>query len=346
MKSQNLAIRVDSSTKLGGGHLMRCFSIAENLKRKNIKVLFICRELPGNLCKFIESRGYKVSYLPNNSFSLKNDAKQTIKVINQCKETIHWLLVDSYYIDKKWESTLRSFVNNIIVIDDLANRQHDCDLLIDHNLYENMEKRYENLLVQNCKKLLGPRYALLRPEFKEVRKTAKKRDGSVQRILVSFGTSDPMNETAKVLKAINSLHLSISVDVVVGLSNPNKKIIKKLCATSSNTLYHHQIDNIATLMNSADLSIGGGGSTTWERCCLGLPSLVSILSEDQLELTEVAAKNGYVINMGWANSLSTKNYINAIKNLDPKTLVIMSKKGMQLVDGNGTLRVANEICLI
>src|SRR5690606_26558309 len=133
-----------------------------------------------------------------------------------------------YSIDIQWELKLRTYVNRIMVIDDLANRRHDCDLLLDQNLYENMEQRYMGLVPETCKLLLGPRYALLRPEFREARKKLRPRDGTVRRILIFFGGTDPTNETLKAIEAVRLLNCSdIEVDVVVGAKNPHRDLIKK-----------------------------------------------------------------------------------------------------------------------
>ena len=345
MLNKNLFIRVDSGMEVGSGHMMRCFSLAESLKMKRIDVSFVSRQLPGNLCDFIERKGYKVYRLPNNNSTLEIDAKQTLEATDMHKKQPEWLVVDHYDLDKQWETIIRKHVKKIIVIDDLANRPHDCDLLIDQNLYENMDGRYSSLIPNNCQKLLGPTYALLRPEFVEKRKNLRKRDDHIHRILVSFGGSNSTNEISKVLKAIRLLDSKdLRVDVVVGISNENKKIIKQMCSNIPKTTYNHQIDNMWDFMADADLSVGGGGSSTWERCCLGLPSIVSILSKDQRELTETMAKKGYIINLGLANALSSDDYVKAIKNIDSDKLCSMSQKCLKLVDGKGASRVANNIC--
>ncbi|MBI1829460.1 MAG: UDP-2,4-diacetamido-2,4,6-trideoxy-beta-L-altropyranose hydrolase [Thaumarchaeota archaeon] len=352
MVRENLFIRVDSGTQIGIGHMMRCFAIAESLK-DDIKTSFISRSLPGNLCNLIESKEYKVYRLPDNT-TLENydknceimnrkDAEQTIVIINETNEQADWLIVDHYDLDKRWETRLRPHVKKIVVIDDLANRLHDCDLLIDQNLYDNMEDRYKNLIPNNCQQLLGPQYALLRPEFLEIRKKIRKRKWPIKRILVSFGGSDPTNETSKVLDALSSLDPLPLVDVVIGPSNQNNEMIKQLCSSFSNVKCHYKVDNIAVLMANADLSIGAGGTTTWERCCLGLPTIVTVVSKDQLELTKVVAKRGCVISMGLASKVSVKDYVKAIKSIDEEKWYRMLQEGLNLVDGEGANRVASKI---
>ena len=347
--TKSLLIRVDSGTEKGAGHIMRCLSIAKGLN--DIDISFICRVIPGNLCDFVEKNGFRVYRLPSNSnlevndilTDIKSDIDNTVEIIKKNKITPHWIVIDNYDLDHIWESAIRQYTKKIIVIDDLANRKHDCDVLIDQNLYSDMHTRYENLVPQNCLQLLGPKYALLRPEFKEARKKMRVREGKINSILISFGSGDPTNETLKAMDALRQFQNSIKINVVIGRSNPNNELIKKICSTLPNVTYHYQTDKMAELMVNADISIGAGGTSTWERCCLGLPSIVSILSEDQFELTKTLANEGYVISLGYANTVNSEDYANALKKIDSKTLQKMEKNCRCLVDGNGVNRVISKI---
>ena len=287
-----VVFRVDSSLDIGTGHVMRCLTLGERLKESGIAVTFICRDLPGNLSGYIESRGFAVQRLPAPStltaaglsthnygawlgVHWQDDAAQTAELLAQ-SGAVDWLVVDHYALDAGWERRLRPLVQKIMAIDDLANRTHDCDLVLDQNFYLDLEDRYDRLVPTQCVKLLGPRYALLRPEFRQARKNLRERDGQVKRILVFFGGSDAGNETAKALEAIRLLNRpEIAVDVVVGGINPHRRQIEELCAGWPATTCHCQVNNMAELMAGADLAIGAGGTTTWERCCLGLPSVTS-----------------------------------------------------------------------
>ena len=348
--TKRLLIRADSGTKKGSGHIMRCLSIAKYLK--NMDISFICRTMPGDFCDFIEQKGFHVYRLPFNSsldvsnlpINIKSDINDTIEIIKKNKIMPDGIIIDNYDLDYQWESIIRQYTNKIIVIDDLANRKHDCDLLIDQNLYHDMNIRYENLVPHNCLQILGPKYALLRPEFREARKKLHVRKGKINSILISFGSSDPTNETLKAIDALQQFQSPIKVDVVIGISNPHKELIKETCSMLPNVTYHYQTDKMADLMTNADISIGAGGSTTWERCCLGLPSIVSILSKDQYELTKTLANEGCVINLGSANTVNSEDYAKAIKNMDSVILRKISEKCMHLVDGEGSIRVAKKIC--
>jgi len=338
-------IRTDASIAIGTGHVMRCLTLADELMRKGAEVSFICRKESGNLIGFIEEKGYRVYPLPADIDSVA-DKELTQKILQEQQKATDWLIVDHYKIDASWEFYLRKYANKIMVIDDLANRKHDCDLLLDQNFYENFEIRYDELVPYNCRKLLGPKYALLRPEFAETRKNLKQRNCKVNKILISFGGNDPTDETTKSLKAIMSLNRpDIAVDVVVGSSNPHKEKIEQICSAMTNASFYCQINNMAQLMADADLSIGAGGATTWERCCLVLPSIVMTLAENQRELANHLEKEGIVMHLGWHKDVEESDINEAVRKLlyNPEKIKIMSEKSRALVDGEGIKRVMNKI---
>ncbi|WEA39921.1 UDP-2,4-diacetamido-2,4,6-trideoxy-beta-L-altropyranose hydrolase [Lysinibacillus fusiformis] len=317
-------IRVDASVEIGTGHVMRCLTLAHKLKKDGQQVAFICRGAMGECITLIEQQGFVVYNLPPCDGSLWNfvaeywekDAYETIEILKQY--AVKKLIIDHYSIDIKWEQLVRPFVKSIMVIDDLANRNHDCDILLDQNFYLDMDTRYNGLVPSSTKMLLGPSHALLRDEFIEARNHIKPFNGRVERLFIFFGGSDPTNETEKVLLAIKSIidQYKIVVDVVVGNSNPNKLKIKQLCDEIENTHYHCQVNNIAELMAQADLAIGGGGSTTWERIFLKLPTLVIAVAENQVEIAKATHIKGACIYLG----LSKKILINDIQNSVDKTL--------------------------
>ena len=351
MIQKNIFIRVDSGSDVGLGHVMRCFALAESINTMNFNVYFISKKIRGNIIKRIENDGYKVFHLnskvlKSSKLDWKMDALETTKIIQRFKNEKNLLLVDNYELSKMWETSLKSVVDKIIIIDDFSNRSHNCNLFIDQNLHTgkiDRNKKYS----KNCKKLLGPKYALLRNEFAENRKNVKNRSGKINRILISFGGSDEKNQTLISLKAIKKLAgEKINVDVIVGEPNKNKTKIKKICSSIENLTYYQQPKNIAKIMKRADLAIGAGGIITWERCCLGLPSIVSIVSKNQEDMVNAVSRKGCLINLGKAERLTSEDYLNAIKNLNPGKLVHMQKKCMKLVDGKGAERVAKQISLI
>jgi UDP-2,4-diacetamido-2,4,6-trideoxy-beta-L-altropyranose hydrolase len=284
---------------MGTGHLMRCLALADELRNKSHKITFICRELTGNLISLIK---YSVLVLPkNNSFQTNDfylnwlgatqaqDAQQTIEVIDK---NIDLLIVDSYALDEDWHQALKQYTKKIMVLDDLANRQFDCDILLNQNLGSQAED-YQSKVPDNCELLLGCNYALLRPEFTELRNQAleKRKDTKeIKNILVSLGGSDPENLTYEILQYLGSFN----VIVVLGATSPHTKTIVNYAKNKSIEVIINA-NNMAELMLRSDLAIGAGGSTSWERCCLGLPTLLYITADNQRKIATSLEQLGVVI---------------------------------------------------
>ena len=354
MKKYTIFIRVDSGDKIGSGHAIRCLSLAQALKKMNFEICFISKKEKGSISKLFEDKGFIVYYIKNNYSKskkdniIKNDANQTAKIITKHMAKSSWIIVDHYDLGFKWEKSIRKFVDKIIVIDDLA-RRHDSDLLLDQNYNRCLKTRYNKLIPKKCVKLLGPRYALLRNEFSNLRKNIVKPRKNFKNVLISFGGVDPTNETGKVLSAIKILKPKkqfLEVNVVMGKSDKNKHKIKQLCSSIPNAKFYQNVYKIGKLICKADLGVGAGGSSTWERFCLGLPTIVSIVANHQKETTEALAKKNCLINAGLAKNLSVKKYVEIFENLDIKKLRSISKNSLKVVDGNGGIRVAKKIRLL
>jgi UDP-2,4-diacetamido-2,4,6-trideoxy-beta-L-altropyranose hydrolase len=350
-----IAFRVDASLKIGTGHVVRCLTLADLLWGK-CEISFICRELPEYQASQITERGFQLHRIfaasagsapsrdhaehPAQSvLDWEQDAHETISALSY-DAPMHWLIVDHYGLDIRWEARLRPLTKRIMVIDDLADRPHDCDVLLDQNLYPDMETRYDGLIPVHCKKLLGPSHALLRPQFIEAKKNLRKREGSVKRILIFFGGSDSTNETAKALEAISMINRpDIEIDVVVGNANPHKEQIRQRCLLMPNVLFYCQVENMAELMSQADLAIGAGGTTTWERCYLGLPSITLIVAQNQLEVTGSVAKAGATWNLGWHEQVSATLLADAIKRAidNPQELDRMAAFAFEIMGGTQAL---------
>ena len=330
----SVVIRVDSSELIGSGHLMRCLTLAERMRNDGKNVRFICRDLAGNLCKIVLDKGFSLHMLPVHppdetltgyvawlTVIPEMDAQETTDVLHMI-QPVDRLVVDSYALDIDWEQRMRPMVREIFVIDDLANRQHDCDILLDQNFYRAMEHRYDELVPEKCKLLLGPRHALLREEFYRARKKLRPRDGSLRRILVFYGGSDTTSETEKAIHALLQLHLpAVDVDVVVGGSNARRVQIEELCAAHGFLHYHCQVSNMAELMACADLALGAGGTTTWERCFLGLPAIVTAIAENQFEICRDCAEVGLIYYLGRWNEVTEVDIARAVsKFMRPQVL--------------------------
>ena len=341
--NMNIVFRVDSSAQIGSGHLMRCLTLANQL-RDRANIFFVCRELEFNLSSLVNRDGFNLIVLSNSEkkegltgyekwLTVKQefDAVQTKEMLKLLE--IDYLIIDNYAIDKKWEKIVRSNVKKIMVIDDLANREHDCDILLDQNYYNDKDRRYVNLVPKHCKLLLGPQYVLLREEFYEARKQMRIRDGSIRNILVFFGGSDLTNETMKTLRVLDDLNRTdIQINVVVGDSNKNKECIKEYCQRHENILCFCQVNNMAELMNEADLAIGAGGSSTWERCFLGLPSIVIATAENQVKISRDCDKLGIIKYIGNAQDITQEDIKRTVELMMKDQELIKSMMGkMQMM---------------
>ncbi len=318
---RRVVIRADASRAIGSGHVMRCLTLAGRLRQRGDDVAFVMRELPGNLIAFTEAKGFRVCRLPlhERDASLTDyaawltvpqevDAAETLATLGEGH--VDLLVVDSYALDATWERRLRIVSKNIFVIDDLANRVHDCDVLLDQNVYCDAAHRYDGLVPDSCDVRIGVQYALLREEFFEVRRHLRKRDGSLWRVLVFYGGSDLTRETEKAVHALLAVpELSLTADVVVGSSNAHIDEVRALCDRHANLHLHVQAQNMAELMAAADLALGAGGTTTWERCYLGLPTLVTAVAENQLLDAEVCAGRGLIRYLGYWREVTEERLV-------------------------------------
>ncbi len=308
----NVAIRVDSSTAIGSGHLMRCLTLAEQMRGKQkAEIHFISRALEGNLHEKVKAAGFGLHVLPRHLMDKSLEGYDEWLTVRQAVDAVEtkdvlrglgkvaYLIVDNYALDIQWEREMRPFTDEIFVIDDLANRVHDCDILLDQSFYVNMFTRYTSLVPANCKLFLGPAYALLREEFYRERARLRKRSGIVQNLLIFYGGSDLTNETMKAIRAVVCTGATnITVNVIVGESNPHKEEVITFCRAYNFLNVHVQVNNMAEFMNEADLALGAGGSTIWERCFLELPSIVTSVADNQRPICENAAVMKYIDYMG------------------------------------------------
>lgn len=311
----NVLIRTDASVEIGSGHVMRCLTIAQLLLERGHQVSFLMKPLLGNLIDFVRAKGFSVV--------------DSISKVDLC-------IIDHYEVDVTWEKEARFFAKKIVVIDDLANRTHDCDVLLDQNVVPHYQSRYDDLVPEHCVKLLGPNYLMMREEFIEERKKLRIRTGTVNRILIFMGGTDPTHETMKVLNAIQQYNIFKHVDVVIGSGNPQKEEIQSICMKEG-FYFHCQIEYIASLMGQADFSIGAGGSATWERCFVGLPSSSTIVAENQHISTETAAELEAIWNLGWHEQVTVDTYKDLLQSLElqKRKLKIMSNAGLKLTEQPG-----------
>ena len=348
----NIAFRVDASSRIGTGHFMRCLTLADALKESGDTSRFLCRNLPEHLRGLLDSRGHALLPLGPGDGVADGDLAHSAWLgtsqqadARECIEALHdlpcdWLVVDHYSLDERWEFPLRQRAKNIFAIDDIADRNHDCDLLLDQNFYANMCERYEKRLPKACTSLLGPKYAILRKEFLRLHAASKPRQGRVERVFVFLGGVDSESYTSIAIRALgNFRNRNLSVDIVLGAQHPRKEEICSECEQRKFSV-HIQTDRIGELMKAADLGIGAGGSATWERCTVGLPTLVVAVASNQIHTAIDTAKIGATYYAGCAGDVSEELLIREIdRSFDSTWINRTSRFCLDLVDALGVQRI-------
>jgi UDP-2,4-diacetamido-2,4,6-trideoxy-beta-L-altropyranose hydrolase len=308
----NFAFRVDASVQMGSGHIMRCLTLADALKARGAQCHFISRAHQGHLHETIFQRGYTVNGLAASvqraqaaikkiaieeqdlrqttaqaswlGSTWQTDALETAAILTNLQPD--WLVVDHYALDQRWEEALAPHYRKLLVIDDLADRPHSCDLLLDQNLGSEPEQ-YAHSVPAHCQILTGPHYALLRPEFAALRSYSLQRrqvQPGLRHLLITMGGVDQPNATGQVLQALKTCALpqECRITVVMGLTAPWLQNVRELAAPMPwPTEVVVNVTDMARRMADSDLAIGAAGSTSWERCCLGVPTLMVVLAENQ-----------------------------------------------------------------
>lgn len=351
----NIVVRVDASRDIGTGHVVRCRTLADELRRRGASVSFVMRAHRGHLAEAVRAAGFPVSLLPPPAAGVAGaegpydawlgaaasaDAAETIATLGSARPD--WLIVDHYAVPAAWEERLRGHVGRLLAIDDLG-RPHAADVLLDQNYSADSEGRYRDAALAGMRRLLGPRYALLQPAYAAARAAAVPRRDAVRRIVLFFGGADPGNVTGLALAALDApAFAGIAVDVVVGSSNPHRAAIAAQAAARPQTALHVDVPSLAGLFAAADLALGAGGGTMWERCCLGLPALVVSIAENQVPASRDLDRAGVVRYLGGHRDLSVTSLRTAVAELvaDAPARRAMAERGWLLVDGLGTRRVA------
>lgn len=360
-----IAFRADASLQIGTGHVMRCLTLADALTARGAECQFICREHPGNLLELIRSKGYIAHALPTsvpvgaNSFATEiapqslahshwlgatqsEDAAACATILAELQPD--WLIVDHYALDARWEEALKPYCRKLMVIDDLADRPHACDLLLDQTFGRQPED-YRAWVPAECRRLCGSQYALLRPEFAALRPYSLRRraEPQLRHLLITMGGVDKDNATGQILAAlrISPLPVDCRITVVMGATAPWLAEVERLAqAMPWPTQVRIGVSDMAQLMADSDLAIGAAGATSWERCCLGLPTIMLVLADNQRLVAQglEQAQAARIIKQ-------TQDIASCLPGLlrelieQPMFLQNMSQSAARIVDGQGTATV-------
>ena len=355
----HVAFRADASLQIGTGHVMRCLTLADSLRERGAWCSFVCRPHQGHLLALIAQRGHHALALPELHEGAEPDRNGTahahwlgtdwatdaldsqhVLCAHTGGQPLDWLVVDHYALDVRWEEMLRPQAKRIMVIDDLADRHHACNLLLDQTFGRRVAD-YQPLAPEGCKLLCGSQYALLRPEFAVLREYSLKRRAQpvLKELLITMGGVDKDNLTGAVLRALQSCSLpeDCRITVVMGQTAPWLKDVQDLAsAIPRPTRVLVGVANMAQLMADSDLAIGAAGATSWERCCLGLPSIMLVLADNQLEVAKGLEKAGAAL-LCMSGPGLTKQLVCLLNTLcvDTKKVAVMSVAASMVANGTG-----------
>ena len=335
----HVVFRADASANLGGGHISRCLALADSLALSGCACTFATKSATMDAAPLLGKSAHRIVA------SSDVDCFDALSRLIGMRADL--LVVDHYELGGEFERGCKSWCRKILAIDDLANRHHECDFLVDQTLGRKPED-YHHLVSPQCMLLLGPGYALLRPSFASLRSVAlQRRTGDVRRILVSIGGSDPHDITSMALRAIRAAGYREKLDVVVGSISPNCEAVRALVSSiGPSAALHIDTPHMAELMLDADLAIGACGVTSWERCTLGLPTLAVMAADNQRMIARELVRCGAVEYGGeWAElseeSLSTK--IRLLLN-DPMKVRVMAMAAADVCDGEGLQHIVSTVC--
>lgn len=362
MLPMHVAIRVDAARTIGTGHVARCSALAQELSRRNHKITFICRDLPGANLTALRNQ-FPVVTLPapakyNEELShlegrplyaawlgvdWRIDAKETRAALASAGTSgFDWLIVDHYGLDGDWERELRKDVDHILTVDDLADRKLTSDIVLNQNLMLADSLGYEPWVGGDTQLLLGPKYALLRAEFRQAREKIERSATAREKIFVGFGGVDAQGDTLKTCRALRGLSDS-EIIAVVGNAFSGMDTLEAEQKQNPRLQIFRGVNHVAQLLSECKLAIGGGGTMSWERACLGLPAIVVAISENQEPIADALANAGACIYLGRNSSNYEDRLKKSFQDLQSDTTLFskMKQTALGLVDGLGTSRAAD-----
>lgn len=321
-----LLIRCDAAPKLGGGHVMRCLTLANEMAAAGWEIAFATSRESGETVPALLRSPHRVIAL--------DDLADPTACLAAAGQDWDVALVDQYALDPSYETALRAIAGSIAVIDDLL-RPHDCDLLVDMT-HGRTAAEYQGLVPAHAALACGTEYAMLRPEFARLRpgSLARRDARPAERLLISLGLTDVGGITSKVLEKTVAIFPG-RIDVILGANAPSRAMAEAMAEAEDRVKLHIDTPDMATLMAEADLAIGAGGTTSWERCCLGLPTLLFTLADNQCEVAAMLAQAGAIQRV----DLDTVAGVLATLVDTPDQHQKMAEDAAKICDGSGTTRV-------
>ncbi len=336
-----IAFRLDASTEIGSGHLMRCLTLADELKRRGAECYFVLGAHDPQFHQKVRNKSHRSVAVPPLSApvgtAVDDDAAQTRSCLG---DGMDWLVVDHYGLDLRWEKQLRHKAARIMVIDDLVTRAHDCDLLADPTVGR-VAADYVSLTPNGCTVLVGGRYALLRPEFARLADQSLPSPDGGQRLHLGFGGGAWHGDAWQLLLALADRFPDLSITAnsasTLGMPDLVRALPPRINVRISSA-------SVAEDMAGCTVAVGAPGSMTWERLCLGLPFACLTTHPTQEAPVALLARNGYLLDLGPLRT-PDESMLHAITTFlqDHERLAAFSQRGREAVDGRGRLRIADAL---
>jgi UDP-2,4-diacetamido-2,4,6-trideoxy-beta-L-altropyranose hydrolase len=340
VKRELLYFRCDAGPLVGSGHLMRSLALAQAWQDEGGRCVFLSAA-PEPLLGRLRQEGHEVHQL-ESAFPDSADLNHVSQVITETPHT--WLVLDGYHFDPAYQQALRDAGARLLVIDDTGHLPtYHADIILNQNL----DAKNIQYSAPDSMKLLGTSFALLRREFAAWRAWQRPMPAKARKILVTMGGADPDNVTLKVIRALGRLPGDAwEAVVVIGAANPHQLSLNEASVECGFTLrFERAVRDMSSLMGWADLAISAAGSTCWELCFMGLPSVLVEFAANQTNLARALHERGAAINLGWHSKVEPKDLTECLSTLadDADRRTSLARIGRLLVDGRGSQRVVEAL---
>lgn len=333
----NVLIRADASAQAGGGHIARCIALAEAIHDRGGDALFATRQ-----DATLGHRMLKAAGMPYRELSCGADWLSDAEATRQLLGGNDWVVVDHYGLDARWQKVFKDDGIGVLVLDELADRPHACDILVDTGRPEDGGNAYDRLVPDNCIRLLGPHYLVLRREFRETPPAPKDQKKTTD-LLVFFGSTDGASLTGRLLDAIDQVGLRGDLTTHVLLSKVNARYEE--IRNRRGIVVHENVSDMAGLLADMDIAIGAGGVSMWERCRMGVPSLTVALNDNQMPGVTLASSAGVIRSLALNDARDPVLFSDALSRFFEcrQSWPAIGAAGRKIVDGNGAARIIDRM---
>jgi UDP-2,4-diacetamido-2,4,6-trideoxy-beta-L-altropyranose hydrolase len=342
--SSTFLIRADASVSIGTGHIMRMIALAQAWQAQGGQVYFFCAEITPALEQRLASEGFHLSRI-HATLGSHEDLSETLHLISETQQADRQnarVVLDGYHFGSDYQLGIKAAGFKLLVVDDYGHADfYHADWVLNQNISAREELYAMRSL--DTKLLLGPKFAMLRKEFLAYKGWQREIAPVAKKILVTLGGSDPDNVTLKVIQAL--IDLDLHVKVVIGGSNPHLCEIENFIQSQIDRTALIEVfvnaTNMPELMVWADVAVVAAGSTCWEFAFMGLPSLVFILADNQVEVSKKLSAIKLAILIGRPSSEALAYFKEKLGQLAVSYAerYRISQVGRELVDGSGAKRV-------